>query len=122
MIVVSAAAQTDTNAVPYRLLKLKFDNDFIYLTDRYYSNGVFVEFLSSELQKTPISWVSPNWNNSKQYQGFGLSHFMFTPENIDADTVLVYDRPYCGLFLIENHIEQYLSARGLKLTNSKRNP
>jgi hypothetical protein len=69
-------------------LRLKHDNDFLTLSDRYYSSGLFLSYtrrLSSSVRK-----------NEHQQLSLTLGQEIFTPSNITTTNISEQDRPYVG--------------------------
>ena len=71
-------------------------------TDRNYSNGVRIEHVSGADNVHPgLKWVAARlpWIDVERTdlrQGFGLSHAIFTPEDITLTDPNPLDRPYAG--------------------------
>ncbi|MEM8617389.1 MAG: lipid A deacylase LpxR family protein, partial [Pseudomonadota bacterium] len=81
---------------------LTSENDLFGGTDRNYSNGLRIERVTPANEVTPgLRWVANrlpvlNLNRRELRQGFALSHTIFTPEDIEAETPDPEDRPYAG--------------------------
>jgi len=79
-------------------------------TDRNYSNGVRLERVSAADDVHPgLKWVAERlpWINVERTdlrQGFGLSHAIFTPEDIHTPAPDPLDRPYAGWLALSSTI------------------
>lgn len=83
----------ETQRVPKHQIELQHDNDFILLTDRYYSSGLFLNYkrrLSNGIFATDSEQIS-----------FELQQLAHTPTNIEAIDTQSYDRPYAGFTGLE---------------------
>jgi hypothetical protein len=102
----SAEDRADTGPVAPRkpgVWSLTSENDmFGSGTDRNYSNGVRLEHVSAADEVHPgLKWVAARlpWIDVERTdlrQGFGLSHAIFTPEDITLEDPDPLDRPYAG--------------------------
>lgn len=89
-------------------LKVNFDNDILDYTDRFYTNGIKIEFISPGLQMNPVSRLMlPYWRSGTNYYGLSLVQNMFTPSTTKLGGVLYGDRPYSA----------YLYVGTFKITN-----
>lgn len=75
-------------AVYTRQLELSHDNDFILLTDRYYSSGLFLTYRT--LLKKGAS-------DKRDHQlNFKLGQEVYTPSQTQSTDTNIFDRPYAG--------------------------
>ena len=113
--VPAASAETDPSApvAPRRpgVWSLTTENDaFGSGSDRNYSNGVRIEHVSAADEVHPgLKWVAARlpWIDVERTdlrQGFGISHAIFTPEDIHATTPDPLDRPYAGWLSLSSTI------------------
>lgn len=75
-------------------------------TDRHYTNGVQLTFLSAEQERLPgllgdlatlrVPLLSEGYSATTHRIGFGIGHAIFTPENITATALQPNDRPYAA--------------------------
>lgn len=87
-------AQEGAISTPKNQLEFRHDNDFILLTDRYYSSGLFLTYrrgLSKGI-----------FNAGAEQLGFQLVQQAYTPENIDSRNLNAIDRPYAGFTGLES--------------------
>jgi lipid A 3-O-deacylase len=83
---------------------LNYDNDMVFNTDYYYSQGIGISYRSHGLNPLGNA-VFPNLFNERITQ-ISLNHKMFTPTNITGDSLSDFDRPYCGLLYLDLRQEQ----------------
>lgn len=76
---------------------LKYENDFFAGTDRYYTQGIELEYRQNKLK---FKHIQPLFftSDSARYQFIlKITHEAFTPSTIRADSILPNDRPYAAL-------------------------
>lgn len=109
LILVSVAAygQRVENTSLYRNIgsdkyfRISYDNDFFALSDRYYTQGINLEFVSPALQKFPLAKLLVKNKNLITKTGMALEHSGFTPTNVLATEVLRGDRPYSSSLMLK---------------------
>lgn len=81
-------------------LEIYLENDFFNTrgdgTDRYYTNGVRVQYYFSKKKKNFPSNVLIRISDDKNVYSWGLTQNMFTPASIEVEEVQLNDRPYAG--------------------------
>lgn len=83
-------------------IRLSVDNDFLNFrmsgTDRYFTNGVKIDYYyQSSARRFPASLLlSINNDRYRNTYGLGLAQFMFTPFRITEKEIQYGDRPYAG--------------------------
>ncbi len=94
---------------------LRFENDLFNRTDRFYTNGIKLNWISPELKwfedlawfkkeglpQQGLNWfasVLPYHKDESRQRNFSLSvgQMMYTPRNTVATTLIDDDRPYAG--------------------------
>lgn len=94
---------------------LGFENDLFADTDRFYTNGIKLNWISPELQWfEDLEWIKQDtflsnsvkqfinllpYNNDPERQrhfSFSIGQKMFTPEDIAKRNLITTDRPYAG--------------------------
>ncbi len=89
-------------------LMINFDNDILDYTDRFFTNGIKIEFISPAFQMNPASrLLLPYWSSGKNYYGLSLVQNMYTPSTTKTGGILYGDRPYAA----------YLYVGSFKITN-----
>lgn len=74
-----------------RKIDFTYENDLFARTDRYYSQGIKLDYSWKDNKTQSRNKLSPYWNA-------GLLHQVFTPSTIKSDSILVHDRPYAATF------------------------
>lgn len=74
-------------------IEFQHDNDFILLTDRYYSSGLFLNYKRRLLKGL--------FTENQEQLVFELQQLAHTPTNIEAIDTQSYDRPYAGFTGLE---------------------
>ena len=91
-----------------RILKINFDNDIIDYTDRFYTNGIRIDYTAPVFQKNPLSKLMvPYWSQATNYYGISIVQNMYTPSTTKVGGILYDDRPYAA----------YLYFGSFKITN-----
>ena len=89
---------------------LTSENDIFGGTDRNYTNGFRVERVSEANRVHPwlreAAKLSPfiDLNQTELRQGLAISHAIYTPEDIEAETPDPNDRPYAGWFSVSGTV------------------
>jgi hypothetical protein len=97
-----ALAQDDSQLIIY------WENDIIADTDRSYTNGVKITWLSPELNQIAdyksLRWAEPAYSLLPGFVGGEVSYNvgvsvgqqMYTPEDLEDEALIEQDRPYAG--------------------------
>lgn len=73
-------------------LRLRHDNDFFTLTDRYYSSGLFLNY--THLLKSGLL------NGDNEQITFSIGQEVYTPSDIKTTEISEQDRPYVGFLAL----------------------
>lgn len=87
-----------------KLFRLHFDNDYFTKTDRYYTNGITLEFLHPVLKKSPLNCLLIKSTLSEYKYGLVFSIFCYTPTSVTTQNILYGDRPFCGNITLSSFI------------------
>ncbi|WP_422349255.1 lipid A-modifier LpxR family protein [Flagellimonas sp.] len=68
-------------------IQVQHDNDFLALTDRYYSSGLFISYRKL---------LSKGIFGGDEQLGFKLGQEVYTPSQTQSTNTNVFDRPYAG--------------------------
>jgi lipid A 3-O-deacylase len=90
----NTALYRDMSATKY--LRIYYDNDFFNGTDRYYTQGVNVEYVHPGLQKFFLSKLLIHSPCKQTKYGVSIEQEAYTPTSISYSEVLRGDRPYAG--------------------------
>lgn len=119
----------NTNAQPVNekhSLRILWDNDFINLrgdgTDRYYTNGMRIDYFYTKKQKAkfPSSLLLNISDDNNNIYGWGLAQFMFTPKNIAVPAIQYNDRPYAGALYSIHSLQSIDKNKKIKVTSEIR--
>jgi lipid A 3-O-deacylase len=82
-------------------IRLNLENDFLLLrdkTDRYFTNGTRLEYLTAANTDKPSRFeeIIPKLRNADTYLGLSIASNMYTPKNKSAEAIVYGDRPYAG--------------------------
>lgn len=93
-----AAAPNETDSTE-NYFRFNYDNDFFSATDRYYTQGVYLELILKPFRKSPLAKILINLNSANHvYNGISFRQDCFTPRSIRHDSIYYGERPYAGLF------------------------
>lgn len=107
-------------------LRIFWDNDFINLrgdgTDRYYTNGLRIDYFYTKKQKAkfPSSLLLNISDDNNNIYGWGLAQFMFTPKNISVPDIQFNDRPYAGALYSIHSLQSVDKIKKAKVTSEIR--
>lgn len=114
-------AQTDSIQKPLdktnRYFSFNYDNDFFSATDRYYTQGVYLELIAPFLKKSPGSRILiPLNKRSQNYYGLAARQDCFTPGSIRYDTLNYLDRPYAATMYLSQYLISIDEVKKRRLT------
>jgi len=76
-------------------LSFYLENDLFARTDRYYTNGVKLTWIS------PVRWLWKDDEKCQRAMSFSLGQNMYTPDNIEKADLIEDERPYAGYTYFE---------------------
>ncbi len=109
---VLRAQVPDSLPKPEGYFKVVYDNDFFSATDRYYTQGIQVQFIHRIMGYSPFSYALIRLGKgSRNYYGLNLEQDCFTPKSIRYDTINYLERPFAATaffshFLVSLDAEQ----------------
>lgn len=114
-------SQTDSIQKPLdktnRYFSFNYDNDFFSATDRYYTQGVYLELIAPFFKKSPLSRILISLNkHSQNYYGFAARQDCFTPGSIRYDTLNYLDRPFAATMYISQFLISIDEIKKRRLT------
>jgi lipid A 3-O-deacylase len=98
-------SQETINTAPQNQLQITHDNDFLVLTDRYYTFGLSLQYTRKRSKVI--------FSDTQDHIQFSLWQRAFTPKNIETTAIAEMDRPYAGLlslntkYIITHHNSYY---------------
>jgi hypothetical protein len=125
LLVILALYSSVTIAQPEReakSLRVLLDNDFLNFrgagTDRYYTNGVRIDYFFAKKRKAkfPSSILINISKDNNNVYGWGLAQFMFTPQDITLPEIQYEDRPYGGALYAIHSLQSIDTAKKTKIT------
>lgn len=100
----------NTEAHRFRKFSFYFENDTFYKTDRQYSSGLRLSWVSSNAESYRDCVHLPRWSTSlieklpfvnrpgfRRAISISVGQNIFTPDNIKTDAFIQDDRPYAGI-------------------------
>ncbi len=102
-------------------LRIFLDNDFLNFrgagTDRYYTNGIRIDYFYSKQKKPKFpSFLLLKISEKNNVYGWGLAQFMFTPKHIDISEIQYADRPYAGALYAIHSLQSINPVENIKIT------
>lgn len=79
-----------------------YENDFVALTDYYYTSGMNIELVHPAFKENPLNKIFFRMPNANMKYGLALDHYAFTPTHIYNSDILYGDRPYAGCISINS--------------------
>lgn len=98
--VLNASSQRIENLSGFRnagsdhYLRLHYDNDYFTKTDRYYTQGITLEYVAPQLKRFFLSKLMVTPFAGTASYGMTLGIFAFTPTSIEENRILYGDRPF----------------------------
>lgn len=117
---VAGATGVDNNdsaafADQRRLLRFDYANDYFTGTDRYFTQGLGLQYFDPALSRSPLMSLLPALSGEKSY-GLILRNSGFTPTRLDSDAARVGDRPFAATLTLGHVLISRDKERGLTLT------
>jgi hypothetical protein len=102
--------------------RIYMDNDFFNFrgagTDRYYTNGIRLDYFYTKKQKAKFpSFFLLKISEDNNIYGWGLAQFMFTPQHIDVAEIQYDDRPYAGALYGIHSLQSINTIKKIKITS-----
>ncbi len=92
-LVVSVYPQEKTN--DYSIFSFRFDNDFVFETDRYFTNGFDFSYASSSFENFGLNkFIFPNKEGKQRFYSIDLIQEIYTPREKDSTKPVIGDRPF----------------------------
>ncbi len=104
---------------PEQRFGLIFENDIFSNTDRYYTNGVKLDYTAPGLINQPVNRLMlPPGHNSIVHASLSLHHAMFTPFTTKNPPLLDGDRPYASTLFLRYSQTSECAEEGIILTSA----
>lgn len=110
----------DVDVSSKRILDIYYDNDRFGGTNRYYTEGWGITFISPRFKNLFLSrlLLLRVGRRPRTFYGLQLSHAAFTPDNILATEVVEGDRPYARQTIFTHSLISNDIQRNMRLTTA----
>ena len=98
----NTASFLDINSDKY--FRFHYENDYFTATDKYYTQGVNLEFVHPCLQKNPLTKTLLRFKESPVKYGLSIEQNGYTPTSISHDDILYGDRPFAANLILKTFI------------------
>ena len=102
---------------PPRSFTFRYENDFFNATDKYYTQGVQLEYSAPLIGRSPTTKLLFRLPGAEERHSMIVEQNCFTPSSIRRDTIFTGDRPFAAAFFIGQRAMSVDTQRGLKLTS-----
>ena len=118
---IKSNAQRDTVKLNDRYYRHNYENDFFSSTDRYYTQGVYLElifpvFKKTLLAKTLIPLKSRSGKTILNYYGMSLERQGFTPRSIRHEGIYYGERPFAAVAYVTHSLVSINTENRVRLT------
>jgi len=104
VILFSGLATAGEYTYPNSWFKFGWDNDVVFQTDRYYTNGMKISYFSKSQSHSFIDIIHlKSKYDENVFYGYSLSQDIFTPENKNSMSLSVRDRPFSSSLLLSSN-------------------
>ena len=88
---------------PAHWLVIGLDNDFVFQTDRYYTNGLKIEYFTKGQGHSLLDYLHLKDNpDEKAFYCFSISQDIFTPEDKNSVARQLQDRPFASSLIFSS--------------------
>lgn len=88
-----------------RSLSFSYDNDLFLATDRYYTQGAWLELVAPFVKRSPLSRVLlPAEVDAINEYGLIIQQDVFTPYTILKEGIQYGERPWCATLYVSHHL------------------
>lgn len=117
---VNGQGQNDTLVKNDRYYRHNYENDFFSSTDRYYTQGVYLELIFPAFKKLLLAKILiPLTSHSGKilnYYGLSLERQGFTPRSIRHEGIYYGERPYAGVAYVTHSLVSINTEKTIRLT------
>ncbi len=103
LCIQSVSAQEFQNGWSYRniegprYVRLNYENDLVFGTDYYFTQGVHFEYATQAFHSKVADIIFPLGKGHRRFTGIAIESAGYTPTIIFADSILYGNRPFAGL-------------------------
>jgi hypothetical protein len=120
-VLISVMMVTFTSAVSQSAIKqetniieISWANDFIFGTDRYFTNGLELKYYAPVISKSPTRYVLlPHKKDELVWHGVTLTQHFFTP-GVQSNDIVTYDRPFASYLMLGHRKISTNKVKGIK--------
>jgi len=95
-------------------IEVEWANDVFFQTDRYFTNGLVLEYYSQNFNRFGVSkLLFDPMSESGPIYSLSVTHDIFTPKNVFGDPEMT-DRPYAGVLMIGLKATHFSKAKHYK--------
>lgn len=101
-------AQAIDNSFAYKsinsdkYLRANYDNDYFSARDRFYTQGVHIEFVHPVFRHNPVNILFPTFRGVHTKYGIAIEHDAYTPTSIQSNFILYGDRPFAAALMLKS--------------------
>lgn len=102
----------------HTLVRVFYDNDAFVGTDKYYTQGTRIEYITPNLHRPKPMRALLSLNlRPKRYYGIAIQHGLYTPKDIFTREIVYNDRPYAGYLMAGAFLISNDAMRDMRLTS-----
>jgi hypothetical protein len=101
-----------------RLIRFDYANDYFTGTDRYYTQGVGLQYYDPALRRDPLMRLLPSLPGAEDSYGLRVRNSGFTPTQLASNGPLTGDRPFAATLTLAHVLESADRERGWTLTSA----
>jgi hypothetical protein len=114
LILFQPCSAQDSTVSSIRSLRVSYDNDLFNATDRYYTQGIYLELQAPAIARSPISLILLGFPNSLENQySLYLEQDVFTPRSIRRNSIYFGERPYSAVLFISHKRTSFSGSQKL---------
>jgi lipid A 3-O-deacylase len=102
---LQSAGQTADSLKADRSISFSYGNDLFIGSDRYYTQGIYLELKMPFAKRSPLSRVLlPAQRDAINEYGLAIAQDVFTPYTILRESITPGERPYCAVLFLSHHL------------------
>lgn len=92
-------------------IRIGYENDLFDHSDRYFTQGIQLQFIHSALRFSPVMRVMPRFRSGRNYYGLQAEQDCYTPEDITFQGIYYGERPFAGVILLSHTLNSLDASR-----------
>lgn len=94
----------------YDLVSFRWDNDFVFDTDRYFTNGFQLKYSADWIKRSPLNMIFPVVSSTNNFfYNLSIVQNIYTPSDFSIPDPKRYDRPFAAYLLLGQGRDEYNS-------------